>query len=153
MRKFVKVTINMKIKCGRFIIKWRRFCFVRNQEYIGRKVDFTLFTCHQVLLQIPDGANAFGEKREQCSLRVTDSAENIVPPATQIKVYLEGKVLHLSRTYFGVHPKCDLLDLDFINRSSHWQWPMKIGVLKKFAEFTSSGALALNECKYCLSGR
>ena len=63
----------------------------------------------------PDGTNAFGEKREQCSLRVTDSAENIVPPATQITVYLERKGLYLSQTYFVVHYKRDILDLDFIN--------------------------------------
>ena len=37
----------------------------------------------------PDGTNAFGEKREHCSLRFMDSAENIAPPATQIKVYLD----------------------------------------------------------------
>ena len=63
----------------------------------------------------PDGTNALGEKREHCSLRFTDSAENIVPPAKQIKVFLEKKGLYLSRTYFVVHSKCDLLDLDFVN--------------------------------------
>ena len=62
-----------------------------------------------------DGTNAFGDKREHCSLRFTDSVENIVPPATQIKIYLEKKGLYLSPTYFVVHSKCDLLDLDFIN--------------------------------------
>ena len=36
----------------------------------------------------PDGTNEFGEKREQCSLRFTDSAENIVPPAKQINAHL-----------------------------------------------------------------
>ena len=63
----------------------------------------------------PDGTNAFGEKREHCSLRFTDSAENLVPPATQIKDYQERTDLYLSRTYFVVHSKYDLLDLDFIN--------------------------------------
>ena len=38
-----------------------------------------------------------------------------MPPATQIKVYLEKKGLYLSQTSFVVHSRCDLLDLDFIN--------------------------------------
>ena len=63
----------------------------------------------------PDDINAFGEKREHCSLRFTGSAKNIVPPATQIKVYLWRKDLHVSRPYFVVHTNCVLLDLDFIN--------------------------------------
>ena len=63
----------------------------------------------------PDGINAFGEKCEHCSLSFANSAKNIVPPATQIKVYLERKGSHLSRSYFAVHSKCVLLDLDFIN--------------------------------------
>ena len=63
----------------------------------------------------PEGTNTFGEEREHYSLRFTDSAENTVPPATQIKVYLERKGLYLSRTYFVLHSKCDLLDLDFVN--------------------------------------
>ena len=36
----------------------------------------------------PDGTNEFGEKREQWSLRFTDSAENVVPPSKQINAYL-----------------------------------------------------------------
>ena len=110
-------------------IKWKRFCFVRNQEYVVPQkkgggfrfvylpLDATVDTLSKKAIDVffPEGTNAFGEKREHCSLRFTDSAENIVPPATQIKVYLEEKGLYLSRTYFVVHSKCDLLDLDFIN--------------------------------------
>ena len=62
-----------------------------------------------------DGINAFGEKREHCRLRFTDSAENIVPPAIQIKVCLDRKGLYLLRTFFFVHSKYDLLNLNFIN--------------------------------------
>ena len=110
-------------------IKWKRFCFVRNQEYVVPQkkdggfrfvylpLDATVDTLSKKAIDLlfPDGTNAFGEKQEHCSLRFTDSAENIVPPATQIKVYLEKKGLYLSRTYFVVHSKCDLLDLDLIN--------------------------------------
>ena len=63
----------------------------------------------------PDGTNASGEKRQHCSLRFTNSAENTVPPDTQIKVCLDRKDLYLLRTYLLVHSKCDLLNLDFIN--------------------------------------
>ena len=91
-------------------IKWKRSCFVRNQEYVvpqkkggGFRIvclplDATVDTLSKKAIDLffPDGTNAFGEKREHCSLRFTDSAENIVPPATQIKVYLEKKGLYLS---------------------------------------------------------
>ena len=63
----------------------------------------------------PDGTNACGEKHEHCSLRLTGSAKNIVPPAAPIKIYLEKKYLYLSRMYLIVHCKCNFLDLDFIN--------------------------------------
>ena len=109
-------------------IKWKRFYFVRNQEYVVPQKRWRISLCLPAIrcdgrslskkaidVFFPEGTNAFGEKREHCSLRFTDSAENIVPPATQIKVYLEEKGLYLSRTYFVVHSKCDLLDLDFIN--------------------------------------
>ena len=56
----------------------------------------------------PDGTNEFGEKREQCSLRFTDSAENIVPASKQINAHLQRKGLYLSWTYFVIHYKCDL---------------------------------------------
>ena len=114
-------------------IKWKRFCIVRNQEYVVPQKRWWISLCvpaircecgyfvkesnRRVFL---DGTNAFGEKREHCSLRFKDSAENIVAPATQIKIYLEKKGLYLSRTYFVVHSKCDLVGLDFINSDDIW---------------------------------
>ena len=79
------------------------------------RCDCRYFVKKSKICVFPDGTNAFGKKREHCSLRFVDSAKNIVLPATQIKVYLERKGLYLSRAYFVVHSKCDLLDLDFIN--------------------------------------
>ena len=116
-------------KMGKVHIKWKRFCFVRNQEYVVPQkegggfrfvylpLDATVDTLSKKAIDLffPDGTNAFVEKREYFSLRFTDSVENIVPLATKIKVYLEKKGLYLSRTYFVVHSKCDLLDLHFIN--------------------------------------
>ena len=87
------------------------FCFV----YLPLDATVDTLSKKAIDLFFPDGTNAFGKKREHCSLRFTDAAENIVLPATQIKVYLEKKGLYLSRTYFVANSKCDLLDLDFIN--------------------------------------
>ena len=85
-------------------------------RFVYLPLDATVDTLSKKAIDLffPDGTT-FGEKREHCSLRFTDSTENVAPPATQIKVYLEKKNLHLSRTYFVAHSKCDLLDLDFIN--------------------------------------
>ena len=95
-----------------------------------------------------DDTNAFGEKREHSSLRFTDSVENIVPPATEIKVYLEKKGLYLSRTYSVVHSKCDLLDLDFINSddisfdySSNFANNLQLSI---YADMTSSSPQVIN---------
>ena len=108
-------------------ITWKRVCFIRNQELCHKKgghfcfaylpLNATVDTLSKKAIDVffPEGTNLSGEMREHCSLRFTDSAENVVSPATQIKVYLEWKVLYLSRTYFVVYSKCDLLDLGFIN--------------------------------------
>ena len=68
-------------------------------HFVYLPLDATVDTLSKKAIDVfsPDGTNAFGEKREHCSLRFTDSAENLVPQTTQIKNYL------------------DLLDLDFIN--------------------------------------
>ena len=86
-------------------------------HFVYLPLDATVDTLSKKVTDVffPDGTNAFGENREHCSLSFTDSAENIVSPATQIKVYLARKGLYLSQTYFVVHSKCDLLDLDFTN--------------------------------------
>ena len=79
------------------------FCFV----YLPLDAAVDILSKKAIDVFFLDGTNAFGEHR---SLKFTDSAENIVPPATQIKVYLERNGLYLSQTYFVVHSKCDLLD-------------------------------------------
>ena len=86
-------------------------------HFVYLPLDATVDTLSKKAIDVfsPDGTNAFGEKREHCSLRFTDSAENLVPPTTHIKNYLDRKGLYLSRTYFVVYSKYDLLDLDFIN--------------------------------------
>ena len=115
-------------KMQKVCVKWKLSCFVRNQEYVVPQkrwpislvylpLNATVDTLSKKAIDVffLEGTNTFGEKREHCSLRFTDSAENIVPPATRIKVYLERKDLYLSQTCFVVYSKYDLLALDFIN--------------------------------------
>ena len=103
------------------LCKKRRVCCATKKRgglhFVYLPLDATVDTLSKKAIDVffPDGTNAFGEKREHCSLMFMDSAESIVPPATQIKVYLEKKGLYLSQTYFVVHSKCDLLGLDFTN--------------------------------------
>ena len=82
------------------------FCFV----YLPLDAAVDILSKKAIDVFFLDGTNVFGESREHRSLKFTDSAENIVPPATQIKIYLERNGLYLSQTYFVVHSKCDLLD-------------------------------------------
>ena len=48
--------------------------------YLPLNVTVDILSKKAINVFFPDGTNAFGEKREHCSLRFTDSAENIVPP-------------------------------------------------------------------------
>ena len=65
------------------------FCFV----YLPSNATVDTLSRAEIDVFFPDGANACGEKHDHCSLRLTGSAENIVPPAAPIKVYLEKKIL------------------------------------------------------------
>ena len=60
-------------------------------HFVYLPLDATVDTLSKKAIDVfsPDGPNAFGEKRDYCSLRFTDSAENLVPPTTQIKDYLD----------------------------------------------------------------
>ena len=53
------------------------------------------------------------EKLSECNIRFPDSADNLEPPKTTLRSYLEEKGQYLSRTYFVVHSRCDILD--FLN--------------------------------------
>ena len=91
-------------------ITWKRVCFVRNQELCHKKggqfcfaylpLNATVDTLSKKAIDVffPEGTNASGEMREHCSLRFTDSAENIVSPATQIKVCLEKSCIYHEHT-------------------------------------------------------
>ena len=59
-------------------------------QFLYLPLDDTVDTLSKKAMDVffPDGTNEFGEKREQCSLSFTDSAENIVPPSKQINAHL-----------------------------------------------------------------
>ena len=114
IRKTVQVEVEKRespqeSKLKKVHIKWKRFCIVRNAEYLvppkkGGSFKFIHLALEATVEDLkkkatevffPDSVNHSGKKADECLLTLTDAGDNIVTAEMSIKDYLHKKGLYL----------------------------------------------------------